>query len=253
MRLERKVAIVTGAGSGIGQASALKFAQEGASVVVADIQQPGIDETVRSIVSSGGAAIGVSADVTNSEAVRGMVESAIKAYGRLDIMFNNAGSSTRGTILETDEETFDRIFAVNVKGVFLGCKEAIPVMQAQGGGVILNMASMIGIVGGESNVVYPATKGAVIQLTRCLALDHAAEGIRVNCVCPGPTDTPMLHRISKLTGDPEAAFRSRIANIPLGRIGTQEEVANVASFLCSDEASFITGAAIVSDGGWTAR
>ena len=140
MRLERKVAIVTGAGSGIGQASALKFAQEGASVVVADIQQPGIDETVRSIVSSGGAAIGVSADVTNSEAVRGMVESAIKAYGRLDIMFHNAGLSTRGTILETDEETFDRIFAVNVKGVFLGCKEAMPVMQAQGGGVILNMA-----------------------------------------------------------------------------------------------------------------
>ena len=253
MRLERKVAIVTGAGSGIGQASALKFAQEGASVVVADIQQPGIDETVRSIVSSGGAAIGVSADVTNSEAVRGMVESAIKTYGRLDIMFNNAGTSTRGTILETDEETFDRIFAVNVKGVFLGCKEAIPVMQAQGGGVILNTASMIGIVGGESNVVYPATKGAVIQLTRCLALDHAPDGIRVNCVCPGPTDTPMLHRISELTGDPEAAFRSRIANIPLGRIGTQEEVANVASFLCSDEASFITGAAIVSDGGWTAR
>ena len=221
--------------------------------MVADIQQPGIDETVSSIERRGGAAIGITTDVTNSEAVRRMVGSAIEAYGRLDIMFNNAGISNRGTILETDEETFDNIFAVNVKGVFLGCKEAIPVMQAQGGGVILNTASMIGVVGGESNVVYPATKGAVIQLTRCVALDHAAEGIRVNCLCPGPTETPMLQRIGELIGDPEAAVRSRIANIPLGRIGTREEVANLASFLCSEEASFITGAALVADGGWTAR
>ena len=253
MRLKDKVVLITGAGSGIGQASALKFAREGAKVVAVDIQQNGNEETVGSIRAEGGAATAVHADVTDSEAVRRMIRAAVEAYGRLDILFNNAGISIRGTILDIDEEGFDRVFAVNVKGVFLGCKEAIPVMKSQGGGVILNTASQLGVVGIEASAVYPATKGAVIQLTRCLALDHATDRIRVNCICPGPIDTPLARGSREQTGDPEAALRARLASIPLSRIGTPQEMADVAAFLCSDEASFITGAAILADGGWTAQ
>ena len=253
MRLEDKVALITGAGSGIGQASALKFAREGAKVMAVDIQPGDNDKTVSAIRAEGGTASGVLADVTDSEAVRRMIRAAIETYGRLDILFNNAGISIRGTILEIPEESFDKLFAVNVKGVFLGCKEAIPVMKSQGGGVILNTASQLGLVGTEASPLYPATKGAVIQMTRCLALDHAADGIRVNSICPGPTDTPMSHRGRAAAGDPEAYLRKRLDSIPLGRIGTPEEIADVASFLCSDEASFITGAAIVADGGYTAH
>ena len=253
MRLKDKVALITGAGSGIGRASALKFAREGAKVMAVDIQPEDNDKTVSSIRAEGGTASGVLADVTDSEAVGRMIRSALETYGRLDILFNNAGISIRGTILEIDEESFDKIFAVNVKGIFLGCKEAIPVMKSQGSGVILNTASQLGLVGTEASPLYPATKGAVIQLTRCLALDYAADRIRVNSICPGPTDTPMSHRGRAASGDPEAYLRRRLDNIPLGRIGTPEEIADVASFLCSDEASFITGAAIVADGGYTAH
>jgi len=253
MRLKDKVALITGAASGIGQASAVKFAREGARVVAVDIQQDGNQKTVTSIRAEGGTATAIHADVTDSQAVRRMVRAAVETYGRLDILFNNAGISFRGTILDIDEETFDRLFAVNVKGVFLGCKEAIPLMKAQGGGGILNTASQLGVVGAEASAVYPATKGAVIQLTRCLALDHAADNIRVNCICPGPIDTPLARRGREQTGDPEAALRERLANIPLRRIGAPQEMADVAAFLCSDEASFITGAAILADGGWTAR
>ncbi len=253
MRLKDKVAIITGAASGIGRASALKFAREGASVVAVDGQREANEETATAIRAEGGKATAVQADVTDAAAVQRMVEAATGEYGRLDILFNNAGISVGGTILEMDEETFDRLFAVNVKGVFLGCKAAIPVMVAQGGGVILNTASQLGTVGSRASVAYPATKGAVIQLTRCLALDHAPDGIRVNSICPGPIDTPMVHRLRQASGDPEAAMRSRIERIPLGRIGEAREMADVAAYLCSDEASFITGTAILADGGWTAQ
>ena len=253
MRLTDKVALITGAGSGIGRASALKFAREGAKVVVVDIQKAGADETVSSIHADGGSAISVQADVADSLAVRRMVSTTVDSYGRLDILFNNAGMNIRGTILDVDEEDFDRLFAVNVKGVFLGCKEAIPVMKSQGGGVILNTASQMGVVGREASVVYPATKGAVIQLTRCLALDHGADGIRVNSLCPGPIETPLSRSSREASGDPEAALMASIKGTALGRIGTPQEMADVAAFLCSDEASYITGAAILADGGWTAR
>ena len=250
MRLKDKVALITGAASGIGQASALTFAQQGAKVVVVDIQQASIDETVGSIMSQGGSATGVNADVTDPTAVRRMVGAAMEAYGRLDILFNNAGTSVLGTILDIDEDAFDMLFAVNVKAVFMACKEAIPIMKAHGGGVILNTASQEGTVGVEGSAVYPATKGAVVQLTRCLALDHAADRIRVNCICPGPIDTPLLHWFRDQGGRSEASL---IRNVPLNRLGTSQEMAGVAAFLCSDEASFITGSAIMADGGWTAR
>ncbi len=253
MRLKDKVAIVTGGASGIGRASALRFAEEGARVVVADVQRDKIDETVDSIHSAGGTATGVHADVTSASDVKALVKTATDTYGRLDVMFNNAGIGIPGTILDLDEGDFDRLFAVNVKGVFLGCKEAIPVMRAQGGGVILNTASQLGVVGIAGNVVYPATKGAVVQMTRCLAIDHAADGIRVNSLCPGPIDTPLTRRNRQASGNPEAALRSRLTQIPLGRIGEAVEMANVAVFLCSDEASFVTGAAVLADGGWVAR
>ena len=253
MPLKDKVALITGAASGIGRASALRFAREGAKVVAVDTNFEGVAETVREVGEEGGTALAVVADVTDARSVRRMIAAAVETYGRLDILFNNAGISIRGTVLEIDERDFDRLFAVNVKGVFLGCKEAIPVMKSQGGGVILNTASQLGVVGIEASAVYPATKGAVIQLTRCLALDHAADGIRVNCVCPGPVDTPLSRSNREQTPDPEASLRSRIERIALGRIGEPEEIAGVAAFLCSEEASFITGAAILADGGWTAR
>ena len=253
MRLKDKVALITGAGSGIGRASALKFAREGAKLVAVDIQQEGNEETVGSVREAGGEAISVIADVTDSKAVHGMVAAAVETYGRLDILFNNAGISKRATILDMDEADFDRLFNVNVRSVFLGCKEAIPVMKVQGGGAILNTASQMGVVGVENSSLYPATKGAVIQMTRCLALDHAADGIRVNALCPGPIDTPLARGNRAATGDPLGALRERLALIPMGRIGEPEEMADVAAFLCSDEASFVTGAAILADGGWTAR
>ena len=253
MKLENKVALITGAASGIGRASALKFAREGALVVAADIQEEAVGETAGMVTSEGGRCIPVHADVSDSSSVGKMVQAAVEAHGRLDIMFNNAGLGARGTILDIDEATFDRLFAVNVKGVFLGCKEAIPIMISQGGGVILNTASQLGLVGADASAVYPATKGAVVQLTKCLALDHARDGIRVNAVCPGPIDTPLARRGRAQAGNPEEVLRLRQQQIPLGRIGEPEEVADVAAYLCSDEASFITGSAIVADGGWTAR
>jgi NAD(P)-dependent dehydrogenase (short-subunit alcohol dehydrogenase family) len=253
MLLNDKVAVITGAGSGIGRASAIKFAREGAKVVVADVQDDGSAETVRSIQSAGGTAAAIHTDVTDASAVDRMIKTAVETYGRLDILFNNAGMIIKGTVLDVDEESFDRIFAVNVKGVFLGCKAAIPIMLSQGGGVILNTASQMGTVGFEESSVYPATKGAVIQMTRCLALDHATDGIRVNALCPGPIDTPMNLQSSHLMGDVAEDQKRLIDRTPLARKGTAEEMANVAAFLCSDESSFVTGAAILADGGWTAR
>lgn len=253
MRLENKVAVITGAASGIGRASALKFAREGAKVLAADNNGGDNEETVRMITAAGGTATGIRVDVTESAAVQRMIDTALSSYGRLDIVFNNAGININGTILETDEEDFDRIFAVNVKGVFLGCKATIPIMKSQGGGVILNTASQLGTVGNLNQAVYPATKGAVIQMTRCLALDHATDNIRVNCVCPGPIDTAMFWGASaQHGGDVETHVAKYSARIPMGRLGRAEEMANVAAFLCSDEASFVTGAAILADGGWTA-
>lgn len=245
-RLEGKVAIVTGAGSGIGKATALLFAREGAKVVCADIK--GADETASAI---GDNALAVTADVSQSADVRAMVDAATSRFGRLDVIFNNAGiEGEQAPTADASEENFDRVIAINLKGVFLGMKYAIPAMLANGGGSIINTASVAGLVGFPNIPAYCASKGGVIQLSKTAALEYATQGIRVNAICPGVIWTPMVERF---TGGTEEAREQFAAIEPVGRMGSADEVAAMALYLASDESSFVTGAALPIDGGFTAR
>ena len=250
-KLADKVALITGAGSGIGRAAALLFAKEGAKIVVADFVPQGGHETVKMIKEAGGQAIFVEVNVTKSSDVQRMVKSAVDAYGRLDILFNNAGMQGK-YIMTADlpEETWDNIIATNLKGVFLGCKYAIPVMLNQGSGVIINTASTAGMLGLPGSQAYCASKAGVIQLTKSAALEYADKNIRINCICPGGITTP-LSGIGKALTD--------AASIPpfhqpqaMRRFGSPEEVAKVALYLASDDSSFVTGTLSVVDGGWSA-
>jgi len=249
MLLSDKVAIVTGAGSGIGRASALRFAAEGAAVVAADIRLNKASETVEMVEAAGGHAVPSQVNVANSDEVAGMVALAVSTYGTLDALFNNAGTIRPGTAVDLPVEDWDLVMAVNVRSVFLGAKHAVPVMAANGGGAIVSTASVSGLLGDPAGVVYSASKAAVINLTRSLAVDHARQGIRVNCICPGAIETPPVGRM--LT-DPDARQRSERAHL-LGRIGQPEEIAAAAAWLLSPEAAFITGEALVVDGGLTAQ
>jgi NAD(P)-dependent dehydrogenase (short-subunit alcohol dehydrogenase family) len=249
MLLEGKVAIVTGAGSGIGRASAVRFAAEGAAVVAADIRAAKAEETVAQITEQGGRAVACQVDVADSVGVARMVSTAVEAFGRLDALFNNAGTIRMGTAVDLPEADWDLVMAVNVRSVFLGAKHAVPVMAAGGGGAIVSTASVSGLAGDTASVVYSASKAAVINLTRSLAVDHAAQGIRVNCICPGAIDTPPVGRMLQ---DPDTRRRSERAH-PLGRIGEPSEIAAAAAWLLSDEASFVTGQALVVDGGLSAQ
>ena len=246
-RLEDKVAVITGAGSGIGRAAALLFAREGAKVVVADVT--GAEEETAAAI--GDAATPVRADVSSAADVRAMIETARARYGRLDVLFNNAGiEGAPGFTADCTEEDFDRVIAVNLKGVFLGMKYAIPVMLEHGGGSIINNASIAGLVGFPGAPAYCASKGGVVLLTKATALEYATQNIRVNAICPGVIETPMIERYVS-TG--EEARRMLVQIEPVGRLGQPEEVAALALFLASDEASFITGAALPVDGGVVAR
>ncbi len=245
--LRGKVALVSGAASGIGRATAMLFAREGAAVVLVDIQDAG--PIVKEIVASGGRAICVRGDVTRAADCSTAVERATQEFGRLDILFNNAGIIRRASVVDTTEEEWDRVIAVNVKSVFLLSKAAIPVMARGGGGVIVNTGSGWGLVGGRNAASYCASKGAVVNLTRAMALDHATQNIRVNCVCPGDTDTPMLREEARQLGEDETAFLAGSADRPLGRMGRPEEIARAVLFLVSDASSFVTGTALVVDGG----
>ncbi len=249
MRFKERVAVITGAASGIGRAAALAFASAGARVVVADVNEAEGLGTVAAIKDRGGEGVFVRADVSREEDAERMVRAALNNYGRLDIMFNNAGIPMPPTPAEaTPAELFDRIFAVNVRGVFLGCKYAIPVMRAQGRGVIINTASTAGIRPRPGMLAYSASKGAVVTLTKALALELAPYGIRVNAVAPVATDTPMLP-VFFGTENPEEARRRFLESIPLGRLNTPEDVAHAVLFLASDEAAMITGVCLEVDGG----
>ena len=246
-RVEHKVAIVTGAGSGIGKTTAQLLAREGAAVVVADVT--GTEQATAAEI--GGKAFAVHADVSNPADVEAMVAATMDRFGRLDILFNNAGiEGPQAPTADCTVDTFDRVIAINLKGVFLGMKYAIPAMLRSGGGSIINAASVAGLVGFENLPAYCASKGGVIQLTKAAALEYARQNIRVNATCPGVIWTPMVARIVGDNAEVRAAFE---AIEPVGRFGTPEEVAALVLFLASDESSFITGTALPVDGGLIAR
>lgn len=247
--LAEKVALITGGASGIGRAIAHVFADAGAAVAVMDIDEPGGHAVARDITASGGRALFVAGDVSRADDCRQAVERTATSFGGLEILVNNAGIIRRASLLETSEAEWDRLMAVNLKSVFLMSKQAIPVMVAAGGGTIINIASGWGLAGGRRAAAYCASKGAVHQLTRAMAIDHGPDRIRVNCICPGDTDTPMLdHEAEQLDQAPEA-FRSDAAQRPLGRIVQPEEVARAALYLASDAATAVTGSTLVVDGG----
>ena len=246
-----KVALVTGAGGGIGRATARAFAREGARVVVSDIRGAGGEETARLVVETGGAAVHVACDVTRAAEVEDLVRAAVDAFGRLDCAHNNAGiEGAYGRTADCDEEDFDRTCAVNLKGVYLCLKAEIARMLGQeGGGSIVNTASVAGVEGAKNLPAYVASKHGVVGLTRTAALEYATRGIRVNAVCPGPVRTRMLEAIMEENPRMEPAM---IASVPMRRLGTPEEIAEAVVWLCSDRASYVTGQGLVVDGGLTA-
>jgi 3-oxoacyl-[acyl-carrier protein] reductase len=249
MRLPNKVALITGAASGIGRASAVLFAKEGAKIVVADIDETGGRQTVDLIAQGGGSAVFVKADVTKAGDVERMIKASVDQFGKLDILFNNAGVGTAFTPIEqVDEALWDRVMAINVKSMFLGCKYAAPVMKAQGGGVIINTASISGVRPRPGLTVYATSKGAVIVFTKAIAIEFAPYKIRVNCINPVVTDTAFITKTIEAS-QIEAAKKGMLSTIPLGRLGEPEDMAFAALYLASDEAGLVTGVSLDVDGG----
>jgi meso-butanediol dehydrogenase/(S,S)-butanediol dehydrogenase/diacetyl reductase len=250
MRLEGKVAIVTGGGSGIGREIAVLFSREGASVVVADYKEDAVEDTEKKINASGGNAISFMVDVTQPVQAKRLVERALETYEAIDILVNSAGTLFFGTILDTDEQTWDRVIATNLTGTYLCSRAVLPHMIRHGGGSIVNMSSSTGAHDAAGNsAAYVASKGGVALLTKAMAVDHAKDNVRVNAIAPGPTDTPMLR--DNVTE--EFLKKFVMDTIPMQRLGKPSEIASTALFLVSDEASFITGAVIPVDGGQTAQ
>ena len=251
-RFEGKVVLVTGAGSGIGEATALAFGREGACVLAGDLRISGAESTAARIRAEGGQAAGSAADVSRPEDCRRAVAQAVQAFGQLDILVNNAGIGATGTVLTTEEATWDRLMAVNLKGTFRMSKAALEVMVPRKSGVIVNAGSIAGLAGIPDRAAYVVTKFGVVGLTRAMARDHVKDGIRVNCVCPGTTQTPWIDERLGESSDPEAALAALVARQPMGRLGRAEEMAAAYLFLASDESSFTTGTALVVDGGFSA-
>ena len=255
MRFEKKVAVVTGAATGIGGATASAFAADGALVVLTDVNQAMLEQRLTQIESDGGRGIAVIADISRAADAQRIASEAVAAFGGIDYLVASAGIQTYGTVVSTDEDTWDRTLAVNAKGVYLAAKYCIPEMVKRGGGAIVNVASVQGLLSQPNVAAYAASKGAVIAMTRTMALDHAGDNVRANSLCPGSVDTPMLRHSATLFSpdNPSGAINEWGGLHALGRVAQPEEMAQVALFLCSDAASFITGAAIVADGGLTIR
>jgi NAD(P)-dependent dehydrogenase (short-subunit alcohol dehydrogenase family) len=251
MRLEGKVALITGGGSGMGKVASRLFAREGANVVLTDVNDEAAGATARTIAEEGGEAVPFHADVSKEAGAKAMIAKAVDTFGRLDVLYNNAGVmlGDDGSVDTMDESIWDLTLAVNVKGVAFGCKYGIPAMVASGGGSIINVASFVAWLGAAtSQTAYTASKGAVLAMTREIAVEYARKGTRCNALCPGPIDTPMLQ---ELLADPARRHR-RMVHIPMGRLGQAEELAKAAMFLASDDSSFMTGASLIVDGGITA-
>jgi NAD(P)-dependent dehydrogenase (short-subunit alcohol dehydrogenase family) len=244
--LEGKVALITGGASGIGLATAQLFARNGASVVIADVNREAGAVTVKNL---GGHGVFEAVDVTRSAECERLVERTLREFGTIDILLNNAGMIRRASVTDLSEEDWDRVMDVNVKSVFLLSRLVVPIMTKAGGGVIINMASGWGLAGGARASAYCASKGAVVLLTKAMAIDHGAQNIRVNCICPGDTDTNMLRHEAKQLNEREDQFLLDAARRPLGRLGRPEEIAQAALYLASDSSSFVTGTALVVDGG----
>lgn len=250
-RLQDKVALITGAGSGIGRETSLLFAAEGASVLAVDVDEAAVEETAEKVRAAGGEALAHRADVSSAEDSESMVAAVESAFGRLDVMFNNAGimHSSDDDAVSTEVEVWDLTMDINAKGVFLGCKYGIPALRRAGGGSIINTASFVALLGAATpQVAYTASKGAVLAMTRELAVFHARENIRVNALCPGPLRTELLMKFL----DTEEKKQRRLVHIPMGRFGEAAEMAKAALWLASDESSYVTGAEFVVDGGITA-
>jgi NAD(P)-dependent dehydrogenase (short-subunit alcohol dehydrogenase family) len=251
MRLKDKVTLITGAGSGIGRAAAIRFAAEGARVVLADLNEEAAGETRQEIERVGGTAVVRQADVSSAASVESMIAFTEAELGRLDVLFNNAGifHPKDESVVSTEEDVWDLVINVDLKSVFLGCKYGIPAMLRSGGGSIINTASFVALMGAAvPQIAYTAAKGGVLAMTREIAVEFARQGIRANALCPGPVETPLL---AELLSDPARRER-RLVHIPAGRFGRPEEMAEAALFLASDESSFVTGSTFVVDGGITA-
>jgi NAD(P)-dependent dehydrogenase (short-subunit alcohol dehydrogenase family) len=246
-RLKDKIAVITGSGKGLGEAMALLFSREGAKIVVFDIDEPAGQETVEQIQQQGGEAIFVHGDVSKPDDAVRVIDAAVDAYGRVDVLVNNAGVHVDRTVADTTEEEWDRILGVNLKGVFLCSKAAIPQMRRQGGGNIICISSISGLIGQLNQAAYNASKHGIIGLVRCMAYDHALENIRANAICPGVMNTPLVASV------PEEHIAPYRKTSLLERFAEPSEVANAALFLASDESSYVTGSAMVVDGGYTTK
>ena len=251
MQLKDKVAIITGAGAGIGRACCLLFAAKGAKVIAVDLDPATLDSVAEEVRRAGGTILAIRADASRAADVERAVSAALESFATIHILFNNAGIVPHGKIHQTSEVDWDRTMAVNVKSMYLMSHAVVPIFLKQGGGVILNTSSATALRSVVDRAAYSASKGAVLALTKSMAIDYVRDGIRVNCLCPGTIDTPSLHQRLAAFADPEEARKQFVARQPMGRLGTAEEVAKAALFLVSDDARFVTGTAFSIDGGFT--